>query len=1345
MRISVMAILFILAAAALSAQTGLWEKRGTTAGFVWDIIRDTHLPGQKTIAATDSGFYASGDLVDWTPVRTGFQDLSIRQLAWVPIDGTTSAYAALASGAVYARSSAWTDWAFANDAGLDDGQGYHYGYRDASSVAFFKVGGTWYLYLALTGVGVFSRSFDPYATGDPWGSQWNKDTSFTGNPYITAMVGVNGGSRLIAASCNNTTPSYQGNLYYTDGSGWVPAGTPGVDYLSLAGDPAPGGSAKVLAGTGAAGVYESDNYGTTFAPLCGVSSTLGPFQDVALWWDGAATQAVATTGVSLYKLNWGDACANPYVPFDYFTGFFSKAVLPIGPSGILVGTGGNGLWFFPASDLPGEPRGHTGSGAMQNANVSDIAIAPPSSRPDAPPVIFTASETDGLYKCFRPTYCTRYFFAPVSNRPGGVSGRSVALVPGYDEFGEVKYNAGNTDTIIGKKTLYLGTADAGLFRSDNGGASWKKVIGLPAPSTGGDYEIVKVLVSPDFDPTTTNTFDKHMFVLTRDGTVYRSTDGGETWLLDGKLLPAQGSTGLLVAEDLAIAAGYNRGVNTSQTLFAATSFGLFKRVWATDHFEWQHLPQPLAPIVSVALSPCFGLPGCPECQGGDSQCPKEMSTIVAGSMNNGIYYSVDGGNTFSSVNHPSCPGVGSSITAVAMHPKTDVAPTGDRLLTYLVKHAYTGAREQDQPKLYYVKWVYSVPNHFECFDADPSDPPIADFADVRVRDITFYPTFGANGNWDVYAGHDYSGMWHAFHPPTTNPPEDPTAWDRLDGFYNTPDRIYSVAECPDPVNADNPNTVVMAGTADYGVMISFDGGESYFPWGLGLEYASSGKRFTLHDAWAVVCSENFDPCGGVPSACPQHRILASTADCVHFDGSAQCDAYAHHGIYYGDFSSPMNPTRWSAATLAGAPMTGHYVPELRYCAMGLPMLAADAQSGPLYSQPDPSDLWGRDWHLDNAGDPPTTLADLTCPGGQPGPTLGMRSLPDPRGGRPGFIWGAQSGVSQGFRAVGMAKFKTSSTGSWQSCTGLSTTANWRSIIMLDSGTVLIGDKGEDANLSSGIFRNAQDGSTCNAWSAANTGFNAGDSSEITQNYSKKVIAFAEVANGVLAAMEEGGLGGRAGGIFFSDTSSDGLAWVPVNSGMSCSSNYDVYNGSAIYTGSTCDGVYATDTITYTGYPTAYFEAAQSSNPWYETRVTFTDRSAGLVTACAWDFGDSGTSGSCNPTHDYDLAGDADQFLSSTVTLTGTNNAAKSDTYSATVEVVDTKITGVTKVSGNTIRVTWAIPGGGKSYSYTLYRDTAATGGGATAVAGCSPSCSTECYCEFTEAGSEAYYKIRTAW
>ena len=194
--------------------------------------------------------------------------------------------------------------------------------------------------------------------------------------------------------------------------------------------------------------------------------------------------------------------------------------------------------------------------------------------------------------------------------------------------------------------------------------------------------------------------------------------------------------------------------------------------------------------------------------------------------------------------------------------------------------------------------------------------------------------------------------------------------------------------------------------------------------------------------------------------------------------------------------------------------------------------------------------------------------------------------------------------------------------------------------------------------------------------------------------------------------------------------------------MSCTSNYEVVDGTTVYTGSTCDGVYETDVITYMDTPAAYFEALRWQDPWHENRVDFLNRSAGLVTSCSWNFGDTSGGGACDPTHDYAVTGT--QAFS--ISLTGTNDASHSNTYAAPLELVETLITGIAKDGGDTLTVTWAKPFGAHAYSYSLYRDAGANGSGAGPVAECTPACDlSKCWCSFSESSSGACYKIQTTW
>lgn len=1326
-------VLILLFSTFSLTQNKLWEKKGITGGIIQNLFKDKNLGFYYIF--TDSGIYKSQFLTDWYPMNEGLFDFSPIEGAWVPYDSNSSIYAVLTIDGVFAKNSQWNSFKFANSFGLED-ENVFLDYQKATHIGIYlNDNGIYKIYISLEGYGLYYRTFDPLNETSPWESQWHKDDTYTFNPYISSISSLDGGRVLIVSAIN--VGLNLGNIYRKTTLGWLTVGIAGTNYTTLSKDPTIGNQ-KILAGTSSNGIYISIDGGLNFSfPCIDNGYLLGKWKSLAITTSNGLDYAIGSANGNIYFINPND-CNNVFTEYSYFIGDANSLFLDEDLIAY-VGTRGMGLWEYPETNQKGNPIGLTGTEPIKFNNVFDLTLVNSPSRPDVPPIIFAASESEGFYKCFKPDYCTRYFHCPSLGDIKTVRGTSLAVVPGYDEYAEVRYS-GN-ETIIGKKTIFLSTRDFGLFRTDNGGASWEKVLSFPVDSTGKEFEIVKVLLAPDFDPLNPG----HIFVLTRDSRVFKSIDGGTNWTEEVNL---NSSDALLISEDMVISPAYNSGINGTQNIFVATSGGIFKRVWVQDHFEWQALNNLLCagnpcPLKRIALSPCFGFPNCSECDGVPDipECQKEKSTILVGTAGYGIFYSFDSGESFDQLNGINCPVPTFTITSLSMHPRTDIPNTQNRLLSYAVFHTFDPLGSDISRFLYIYR---NATPEWKCVNANNQNS----IEPLRINKVAYQPNFGLD-NYLIYLGHDSKGIYKNDHPPTIK-------WQNLNGFYNVPEKIYSIAECPDDVSPTNPNKIVLAGTEHYGVMVSFDSGESYFPFSKGFEYIDTqNKRFTLHNAESVSCTSVFDPCLP-PDTCPQHRILASGSDCAEFDFNLNCQSKSFYGILYNKILMDQYESKWQQSTLDGNPMNGHFVPEIRYCSSLLPVYASDFGYGFLYSNFDAPDDWGKDWHIDISGDYPIDLTDLTCPGGQSGPSLRQSSF-IPRGGRGQFIWGAQSGVSQGLRAGnGKAKFK--SAGVWYSCTGLSTTANWRSIIMLSSESVLIGDKGESNNLSSGIYKNSQEGTNCDAWEVANMGFSSGDSPQITQNYSKKAIAFAKVSNGVLVALEKGGLNNYEGGIFFSDTDSDGLAWVPVNSGMSCTSNYEVYNGAKIYTGSTCNGVYSTDVIEYQGYPTAYFTYEKSTNPWYENRVTFFDRSAGLPTSRQWDF-DNDLQIDAEPTsrsYTYDFPSTGyNSYNSKIISCQDTNcdSYKLSDDGKNPIEFVNTFIPKMEK-SGSNIRLYWnRVSGGGHTFTYNIYSSSNADGTSASNIkiitdgtSGADFDCTIDpCWYEFNETSNSKYYKIKSTW
>lgn len=1350
----------------LSGQEGLWEKKGITGGIIQEIAFDSNLG--IYIILTDSGIYKSSNLMDWFPINEGLRELAPYDFAWVPISTTKSLYVVLTRDGIFGKvfsnepGQTWPSFFLANPLGLVDTEGIALGYQKAKKTGIYKDQTGYYVYLAIEGAGLFYRNFNPENQSSPWHPDgWQKDLNFTYSNLITAVSSLEDGSSIFVAAKNLSGNG--GSIYKRSVSNqWnLKLSTTSI-ITTLSENPT--SNQVILAGTEASGVFISTDGGENFNLICNQNPGYGPWKGLSFTINGSNIYAIGSTYDSassmekIFFINPQD-CDNVFTKYDYFIGE-SAAVYLKDNLYAYVGTSGEGIWEFPSTNAQGKPIAVSGANRIIFNNVSDIAFVKSPSRPDVPPVILASSRAEGFYKCFKPDYCTRYFYSPWVGKVKTVRGTSIAPVPSYDEYAEIRYNQ-NGETKIGNKTIFLGTLNDGLFRTDNGGASWRKVLSFPVDSaSSNEFEIVKVALAPDFDPYDES--KQHIFVLTRDARVFVSLNGGQSWSQEVNLNLQNLK---VIGEDLAISPAYNSSFPLTQNVFVALSFpenigttpSISKRIFdeVEQIFKWIPLNSNFQiPAKKIALSPCFGMLTCLECPTGDLECEKEKNTILIGTKGNGLYYSFDSGLTINQFNNANSDGCGYdqnpqpiTITALEFHPKTDIPNTGNRLLNYHVYHIFNGSQTS---AFLYSKWD-GAQQKWICTDANTGDK-IGDPLDLKINKIAFQPDFGIdNYHNSVLIGHEIYGMYKNNHPPSEG-------WANLNGFYNVPETIYSISECPDEAFSGNPNKIVIAGTEHYGVMISFDSGESYFPFGEGFEYTGAdSKKYTLHNAQAVSCTGIFDPCGSFP--CPQHRVLAAGSDCSNFDSNYNCTEKVYKGIFNIEFKDLNFVSKWRPSTLEGSSMDSHFITEIRYCSQDLPLYASDYGFGVLYSNKENPDNWGMDWHRDTSGDFPLDITDLTCPGGQSGPSIRTgASSPDIRPGRGGFIWGAQSGGGGGLRTGnGTAKFKTSPFGSWNTCTGLSNTANWRAIIMLSSQNVLIGSQGSPSERQ-GIRRNSQEGSTCDAWESANMGFSSGDSNQITKNYSKKVTAFAKVSNGVLVAMESDS-GQDNGGVFFSDSDSDGLAWVPVNSGMSCTSNYELYNGQTIYTGSTCNGVYSTTQISYTGYPTAYFTYERSSNPWYETRFTFYDRSAGLPTGREWDFDNDGTTDASPSSRTYTYDFNVPFGYSSYNTKIFSYQNSYSDTYQLSdngrgnLEVVYTKIPKIEK-DGSFLKLYWdRITSGGHSYVYNIYSSNSPQGTSATLMvsvndgtSGTDYDCTTSlCWYRFTESSSEKYYRIKTTW
>ena len=159
------------------------------------------------------------------------------------------------------------------------------------------------------------------------------------------------------------------------------------------------------------------------------------------------------------------------------------------------------------------------------------------------------------------------------------------------------------------QTIYLGTRQGDVYRSTNGGAegSWKTVANLGA-------RVRSLIISPEFET------DRALFASTEKGIV-TSSDAGATWT-------AIGPEGISL---LAISSNYA----SDRTLFAGTESGLY--VTRNRGETWsESTAAPLSTsskVEAIALSPDFQNDG----------------TVLVSVAGTGLFRSTDGGNTFTAV------------------------------------------------------------------------------------------------------------------------------------------------------------------------------------------------------------------------------------------------------------------------------------------------------------------------------------------------------------------------------------------------------------------------------------------------------------------------------------------------------------------------------------------------------------------------------------------------------------------------------------------------------------------------------------------------------------------------
>jgi PKD repeat protein len=1314
-RRSLLALLIL--AASLPAD---WVRRADIQGNITDIAYPADRSAVYA-AMDGAGVWAwNGAVTQWEERNGGLPDLRVRALAVKP-DDPAWVMAATASGSVFTSTDGGQSWAWDSvgltdfnvsyvptDLSMvwDDVDGRWYTYMATLGGGIFRQAGLF-------------GPWTPFNQGEP-GEIDNKDIlciaaikdQSTGRHCALAGARyTNDGahpSRLYALYVygNRWLPVTQFNPPLAAETSFTSIALHGLE-LAVVG---------TAAGTGTEqGVYYASSPFGSWNRVCS-NPPAQPFWAVDYIEVLSSYTIAGGTPAGLWRIDDPAACSagGGYTAFPRFRGKVKALAIPEPNIGLAGGPGKGPVWFVPGSPLAPVLNRREG---IEDNNILDIGVSPSfgtSSGGATDHTIFTASGIAGAYKNTDPVDCATgaragYFYRMIGDPDswGTVSVLKVKPVPGYKEFGcaplrrvfaatagdgilrsedggrSWTYANGMQGTLAGTMVTdlvfapgYDGTANRrsyaavfgrGVYYSDDDGGEWfplaavpnARVLCLGVGSVGEIYAGVRAVNVPgqnhglykflggDWSAAGGSTMDNKsvtaiaaspyiaewLFVGTEDQGVWASNSGGNAFSPINAGLP--GSARIY---DLKMGPWFNPSGGDTSLLTAVQPTNLYDGgVYYTNlgmGWTWNRMAAGLptdSKALAVAFSPRFGLPSpgigqvfcghatkglctariasnmlacawergagffnVPPDIAGVAVAPDDPNTVFAASKRDGLFISRDGGDTFrpwgAGLTASGCP-VESTLSVAVTH---TFSPTSKVFLdesftagipaTWTVVNGGTG-------------WTWMANTADPCTRV-PGSPLDSNFAII-------------DSDCESPSGTQDDVLY--------SPVLDTSSAARLTLKFDHHFRRY-----PGGMEEHGYVYVYSSGTNYAWVQIADYYGQDFGPESVTLDLTPyRGTSFTLafyytggYDWWWAL--------DHIWVGEAVNRVVVGTKD---------------HGIYYADsnegtYFGQFQPSNLTAGT----------VNEVRYKDMTEDMRASHVPDGDYHSAD-----YGATWSPVAGVTPGLGLRDVT-----------FNSVVIDRG-LSGFVWGCSSGKSLG-RGLGDGAawyynpvFDCDpGTGGvqacWQECpqTGLDANGDFRSIVKLPSGTILMGSIGTDSSPAwTGLYRSEDN---CLTWERSDAGLPP----------SPMVYAFqVDGANGyVLASVVDSDLSdGDQGGVFYSETSSDGRAWAKTNLPSSTPSSYEMAlagDGSTLYTGLSSDGIFSTTPATIPiAQPAAYFEAADEAC--VGTAVQFYNYSAGKVSINAWTFGDGGVSAQANPSHTYGTAGT--YYPSLTVT-----SGFASDTY-----------------------------------------------------------------------------------
>jgi photosystem II stability/assembly factor-like uncharacterized protein len=1066
------------------------------------------------------------------------------------------------------------------------------------------------------------------------------------------------------------------------------------------------------------GAYHSSSPFGSWNRICS-NPPAQPFWAVDYFEKAAGEYTIAGgTPSGLWRIDDPAHCATGggYTPFSRFRGQVRALGLadilpvPLGPEGLAGGPGKGPVWFVPDSPLLPAVNRREG---IEDTNILAIGVSPSygtSSGGVTDHTVFTASGIAGTYKNIDPLDCgtasgAGYFYRMIGDPTswGTVSVLKVRPVPGYAEYQCAPF-----------RRVFATTAGDGILKSEDGGRSWEPANGLQGTLDG------TMVTDLAFEPSYNGTTSRRTYAAVFGKGVYYSDDDGVEWFPLGVINNPRvlslgvGSAGELYAGVRAIevldqdhglykyqnyewvAAGGSSMDNKSVTAVAASPYiagWLFvgtddQGVWGSNSggsiffpistglpggarvydlkmapwfnpsggdtsllvavqpttlsnggvyytnlgigWAWNRVVAGLptdSKVMSVAFSPRFGVPSpgfgqvfcghatrglyaariasnlldcawergagffdVPPDIAGMAVAPDDPYTVFAASKRDGLFISRDGGDTF----QPWGAGLTDSIGPTAC----PVAST----LSVAVTHTFSPASRVFLDE----SFTSGIPATWTVVNGGTAWTWMANTADpcTRVPGSPLDSNFAIIDSDCEYTSGTQDDILYS-------PFLDTSSASRLTLKFDHQFRWY-----PGGQEEHGYVYVYSSGTNYAWVQVADYTGQDFGPESVSLDLSAyRGTSFILAFYYTNAAYEWYWALDHVWVGEAVNRVVVGTKD---------------HGIYYADSNEGTYFGRFQPSNL-----TSGTVNEVRYKDMTEDMRASHVPDGDYHSAD-----YGATWALVPGLTPGLGLKDVNFSPYD----FGDRGLNT-------FIWGCSSGksLSRGL-GDGAAWYYSPSLAYWQECpqTGLDANSDFRSIVKLPSGTILMGSIGTESSLVwTGLYRSEDN---CLTWERSDAGLPP----------SPMIYAFqVDAVNGyVLCSVVDSDLSdGDQGGVFYSETSSDGRAWAKTNLPSSSPSSYEMAlagDGSTLYTGLSSDGIFSTTPTTIPiAQPAAYFEA--TSEVCAGSPVQFFNYSAGNVSVNAWTFGDGGISAQVSPSHTYGTAG---TYYPSLTVTSGTN----SDSY-----------------------------------------------------------------------------------